>query len=151
MEDDKRWITQLARLSPEFQSGLTRFLEFVRIHCGNCILCCPCKECRNLKQHTQSMIAEHIAAKAFRAGFYWLTSIEDAKYIVRRCEACQRFASRPHDPMTELQPILLSWPFAQWGLDMVGKLHKSWLGGHVYTLVAVDKFTKWIEGTPVTT
>jgi hypothetical protein len=34
---------------------------------------------------------------------------------------------------------------------MVGKLHKSWPGGHVYMLVAVDKFTKWIEATPVTT
>jgi hypothetical protein len=34
-----------------------------------------------------------IAAKAFRAGFYWLTAIEDAKDIVRKCEACQRFAS----------------------------------------------------------
>jgi hypothetical protein len=30
-----------------------------------------------------------IAAKAFRAGFYWLTAIEDAKDIVQRCEACQ--------------------------------------------------------------
>jgi hypothetical protein len=29
-----------------------------------------------------------IAAKAFRAGFYWLTAIEDAKDIVRKCEAC---------------------------------------------------------------
>jgi hypothetical protein len=37
-----------------------------------------------------------IAAKAFRAGFYWLTVIEDVKDIVRKCEACQRFASRPH-------------------------------------------------------
>jgi hypothetical protein len=36
-----------------------------------------------------------IAAKAFHAGFYWLTTIEDEKDIVRRCEACQRFASRP--------------------------------------------------------
>jgi hypothetical protein len=34
-----------------------------------------------------------IAAKAFRAGFYWLTTIEDAKDIVRKCEACRRFAS----------------------------------------------------------
>jgi hypothetical protein len=33
---------------------------------------------------------------------------------------------------------------------MVGKLHKSWPGGHVYFLVAVDKFTKWIEAVPVT-
>jgi transposase InsO family protein len=33
---------------------------------------------------------------------------------------------------------------------MVGKLHKSWPGGHVYMLVAVDKFTKWVEAAPVT-
>jgi hypothetical protein len=92
-----------------------------------------------------------IAAKAFRAGFYWLTAIEDAKDVVRRCEACQRFASRPHALAAELQPIPLSWPFAKWGLDMVGKLHKSWPGGNVYMFVAVDKFTKWVEATPVTT
>jgi hypothetical protein len=92
-----------------------------------------------------------IAAKPFSAGFYWLTAIEDAKDIVRRCEACQRFASRPHAPAAELQLIPLLWPFAQWGLDMVGKLHKSWPGGHVYMLVAVDKFTKWVEAAPVTT
>jgi hypothetical protein len=34
---------------------------------------------------------------------------------------------------------------------MVGKVHKSWPGGHAYLLVAVDKFTKWIEAVPVTT
>jgi transposase InsO family protein len=34
---------------------------------------------------------------------------------------------------------------------MVGKLHKSWPGGHVCMLVAVDKFTKWVEAAPVTT
>jgi hypothetical protein len=34
---------------------------------------------------------------------------------------------------------------------MVGKLHKSWPGGHVYMLVAIDKFTKWVDAAPVTT
>jgi IS30 family transposase len=34
---------------------------------------------------------------------------------------------------------------------MVGKLHKSCPGGHVYMLVAVDKFTMWVEAAPVTT
>ena len=33
---------------------------------------------------------------------------------------------------------------------MVGKLPKSSRGGYVYLLVAVDKFTKWIEAMPVT-
>jgi hypothetical protein len=37
-----------------------------------------------------------------------------------------------HALAAKLQPIPLSWPFAKWGLDMVGILHKSWLGGHVY-------------------
>jgi transposase-like protein len=34
---------------------------------------------------------------------------------------------------------------------MVGKLHKSCAGGHVYMLVAVDKFTKWVEAALVST
>jgi hypothetical protein len=33
---------------------------------------------------------------------------------------------------------------------MVRKLHKSWPGGHIYFLVVVEKFTKWIEAIPVT-
>jgi hypothetical protein len=44
-----------------------------------------------------------IVAKAFRAGFYWLTAIKDVKDIVQKYEACQRFASRPHAPAAELQ------------------------------------------------
>jgi transposase InsO family protein len=34
---------------------------------------------------------------------------------------------------------------------MVGKLHKSWPGGHVFMLAAVNKFIKWVEAAPVTT
>jgi hypothetical protein len=77
--------------------------------------------------------------------------VKDAKDIVRRCEAYQRFASKRHASTAELQPKPLAWPFTQWVLDMVGKLHKSWPGGHIYMLVAIDKFTKWIEAAPVTT
>ena len=49
-----------------------------------------------------------IAAKAFRAGFYWLTAAQDAKDIVLTCDACQRFATKPHAPTAELAPIHLA-------------------------------------------
>ena len=35
------------------------------------------------------------------------------------------------------------------GLDMVGKLKRSSSSGCEYLLVAVDKFSKWIEAKPV--
>jgi transposase InsO family protein len=38
----------------------------------------------------------------------------------------------------------------QWGLDQVGPLPKSSRGSHTYLLVAVDKFSKWIEAVPIT-
>jgi transposase InsO family protein len=46
--------------------------------------------------------------------------------------------------------ILSSWPFALWGLDMVGPL-KTAPGGFTHILVAIDKFTKWIEAKPIAT
>src|SRR3954464_12531716 len=76
--------------------------------------------------------------------------MNDTKDIVQRCNVCQRYADKPHAPGSELRPIPIAWPFAQWGLDMIGKLSKSSKEGHVYLLVAVDKFTKWIEVMPVT-
>ena len=36
-----------------------------------------------------------------------------------------------------------------WGLDMVGPF-KMAPGGFTHLLVAVDKFTKWIEAKPIT-
>ena len=43
----------------------------------------------------------------------------------------------------------MTWPFAVWGLDMVGPF-KTAKGGFTHIFVAIDKFTKWIEAKPVT-
>src|SRR5438105_2726891 len=53
-------------------------------------------------------------------------------------------------PAQELQTIPITWPFAVWGLDMVGPLQKA-PGGYTHLFVAIDKFTKWIEAKPVAT
>jgi hypothetical protein len=52
-------------------------------------------------------------------------------------------------PVQALQTINITWPFAVWGLDLVGPLQKA-PGGFSHLLVAIDKFSKWIEVRPLT-
>ena len=51
-------------------------------------------------------------------------------------------------PAHALQTIPITWPFAVWGLDLVRPLQKA-PGGFTHLLVAVDKFSKWIEARPI--
>jgi transposase InsO family protein len=47
-----------------------------------------------------------------------------------------------------LGTIPITWPFAVWHLDMVGPLRQA-PEGFTHLLVAVDKFSKWIEARPI--
>ena len=89
-----------------------------------------------------------IVAKAYRAGFYWPKANEMAKEIVDKCEGCQFYSNMSHKPASALKTIPLVWPFAVWGLDMIGPL-RTGRSGFTHVLVAVDKFTKWIEAKPI--
>ena len=51
-------------------------------------------------------------------------------------------------PAQELRMIPITWLFAVWGLDMVGPFKRS-NDKKTHLLVAVDKFTKWVEAEPV--
>jgi hypothetical protein len=90
----------------------------------------------------------NLVGKAYRSGFYWPTAVTDAKDLVKRCKGCQLFAKQQHLPAQALRIIPPSWPFAIWGLDAVGPFRTA-PGGYTYILVAVDKFTKWIEVRPI--
>jgi hypothetical protein len=62
---------------------------------------------------------------AFRQGFYWFTAVADASEIVRTCEGCQFYTRKTNLLAQALQMILVTWPFAVWGLDIVGPLQKA--------------------------
>ncbi len=47
-----------------------------------------------------------------------------------------------------MSAIPITWPFAVWGLDLVGPLQKA-PGGYTHLLVTIDKFSKWIEVRPL--
>lgn len=51
--------------------------------------------------------------------------------------------------MEELVSITGPWPFAQWGIDIVGSLPQE-KGQMRFLVVAIDYFTKWVEAEPLT-
>jgi hypothetical protein len=73
----------------------------------------------------------------------------DAEELIKRFQGFQYFAKQQHVPAYKLVTIPPTWPFACWGLDMIGPLPTA-PGGFNRVLVAVDKFTKWIEVKLVT-
>jgi hypothetical protein len=115
--------------------------------------CISIAEGQELLQEIHSGACGHHAApraligNAFRQGFYWPTAVADATRIVRTCQGCQFYARQTHLPAQALQTIPITWMFAVWGLDLIGPLQKA-PGGYTHLLVAIDKFSKWIDSGP---
>jgi hypothetical protein len=86
--------------------------------------------------------------KAFRQGFYWPSTVADAHDIVRQCPECQRHAPYTKFSSNEIQLIPPVWPFARWGIDIVGLLPTA-PGNYSHAVVAVEYFSKWIEAKPL--
>jgi hypothetical protein len=73
--------------------------------------------------------------------------VADATRIVRSCQGCQFYARQTHMPAQALQTIPITWPFAVWGLDLVGPLQKA-PGGFTHSIrseQAVAFFTNIIH------
>ena len=58
--------------------------------------------------------------KLMQAGYYWPTMQKDVEAYVKACDKCQRFSNIIRQPTKELAPMMTPWPFAQWGLDIMG-------------------------------
>jgi transposase InsO family protein len=117
--------------------------------------CIPTPQGRELIRDIHAGVYGHHAAprtlvgNAFRQGFYWPTAVVDANEVVRACEGCQFYARKTNLPAHVLQTIPVTWPFAVWGMDIVGPLRKA-PRGYTHLLVVVNKLSKWIGARPIT-
>jgi hypothetical protein len=94
--------------------------------------------------------ARALAHKLTRAGYYWPSLLHDATQYVKTCDKCQRFTNVPRVPPKESTPITSPWPFAQWGLDIMGPFPVGTKQAK-FLVVAIDYFTKWVEAKPLAT
>ncbi|GKV29470.1 hypothetical protein SLEP1_g38397 [Rubroshorea leprosula] len=76
----------------------------------------------------------------------WTTPI--ISFLQDGCLKCQFFAHLTHQPVEKLTKLVVLWPFAQWGLDLLGPFMKG-IGGVTHLIVSVDYFTNWVEARPL--
>ena len=72
--------------------------------------------------HTGGRFLSH---KAITQGYWWPNMQKEAQEYVKKCDQCQRFVSNIYQPRGVLNPLSSPWPFAQWGLDIVGPFPKD--------------------------
>jgi transposase InsO family protein len=117
--------------------------------------CIPIPQGRELIRDIHAGVCGHhtapctLVGNTFRQGFYWPAAFADASEVVCTCEGSQFYARKTNVPAHTLQTIPITRPFTVWGLDIVGPLRKA-PGGYTHLLVAIDKFSKWVEVHPIT-
>ena len=91
---------------------------------------------------------QSLAHRAITQGYWWPNMQREAHEYVKKCDQCQRFALNIHQPGGTLNPLSSPWPFAQWGLDIIGPFPKV-AGNQRFLVVGTNYFTKWVEAEPL--
>ena len=86
--------------------------------------------------------------KIVHTEYYWPSMKADAKAYVKACDKCQRYSNIPRQSSEYLIPIVAPWPFAQWGLDILGP-YLMGMRQMKFLVVRIDYFTKWVEAEPL--
>ena len=64
---------------------------------------------------------------------------------MRQCHQCQIYGNLNHLPPTVLNSLSSPWPFAVWGIDIIGEIRLNASNGHKYIVVVIDYFSRWIK------
>ena len=80
-----------------------------------------------LKEIHEGVCGDHagprsLVSKIIRICYFWPTMQVDARELVKKCDKWQRFSNVQRLPAEKLTTISSPWPFAQWGIDIVGLL-----------------------------
>nr|AFU25705.1 gag-pol precursor [Castanea mollissima] len=89
-----------------------------------------------------------LAHRAMTQGYWWPNIQRASQKYARKCDQCQRFAPNIHQPGGALNSLSSPWPFAKWGLNIVGPFPRA-VGNKRWLFVGTDYFTKWVEAEPL--
>jgi hypothetical protein len=66
-----------------------------------------------------------MARKIQRADYFWMTLEKDCINYVRTCLKCQVHSYKVNAPPTPLFNLVSPWPFAMWGIDVIGPVNQK--------------------------
>ena len=118
-----------------------------RSFAGPYLLCVPPEATKSLLEELHEKICKShtggrsLAHRTIPQGYWWPNLQREAQDYVKKCNQCQRLAPNIHQLGGILNPLSSPWPFAQWGLDIVGPFPKT-VGNKRYLLVGTNYFTK---------
>jgi ribonuclease HI len=146
LPEDKKEAKMIKQKAPRFWVSKDGLL-YRRSFTGPYLLCVHLNKVRDfLFEIHEGICGSHtggrsLAHRAISQGYWWPYMQADALKYVQECDKCQRFAPMIHQPAGELNPLSSPWPFAQWGLDIVGPLPRA-PGNKRFLIAATDYFTK---------
>ncbi|XP_030963880.1 uncharacterized protein LOC115985046 [Quercus lobata] len=95
------------------------------------------------------LMNEVLYKRGFSQPYLRCLAPDEANYVLREVhEGCQRFINVPRQPSKYLTPMVAPWPFAQWGLDILGPFPLG-IRQMKFLVVGIDYFTKWVEAEPL--
>ena len=152
LPEKKSETEKVRRKAPWFWLSKDRKL-YKRSFSGPYLLCVHLEASESLLEELHEGVRSYtggrsLSHRAITQGYWWPGMQKEAQEYVKKCDKCQRFMSNIHQPGGVLNPLSSPWPFAQWGLDIVGPFPKV-VGNKKSLLVCTDYFTKWVEVEPL--
>ena len=153
LPEEKSEAEKVRRKAPRFWLSENRKL-YKRSFSGPYLLCVYPKASESLLEELHERVCEShtggrsLSHRAITQGYWWPDMQKEAQKYVKKCDQCQRFAPNIHQLRGVLNPLSSPWPFAQWGLDIVGPFPKA-VRNKKYLLVRTDYFTKWVVTEPL--
>jgi len=106
-----------------------------------------------IRELHEGICGYHFSARTMTTsstGYFWPTMEADCHTFVKKCIPCQKHGNLIHQKQEQLHSILSPWPFAKWGMDILGPFTPG-KGQVKFLIVVIDYFTKWIEAKSLAT
>ncbi|KAL3567809.1 hypothetical protein D5086_030460 [Populus alba] len=132
----------LRRLAWDFY--LDGEIMYKRSFDGTLLRCLNETDARNALREVHERICsthdnDHIVERKIqRAGYFLMMLEKDCIDYVKKCHECQVHSDKVNAPPTPLFNLASPWPFAMWGIDVIGPVNPKASNEHRFILVAID-------------